>query len=564
MFHANMTQATQGPQLQMRPVTVPQVGQVMVLGRSGAGTSKGAEYRRIAPTGASSPGNETVFNFQETRGFGLSNIILRATRSAITGSNPQAGAVYTFRRDVVMLATSEFSLRFNGYDTPAFGDSATDAQIQTAVNALPCFKNIDGIAGNDQTWTVATSFATSGAPLADKFTRAAGAADAAAVLSITCDAGPLWGRPLEQYFEIHTGGGWDSSNSILSRQDVKGSDCFTVPSFSPAVKRWASLIDSIDYIRYFSQGGAKLLYEITGDEAKRLIDARYENSHKRRVAEFAGCPAYGNIATEVIAEIPGPLDRGSVPFYALDGEFQVRIMWKTLPRMLYTNFTVGLASAAGSITSCDLIVRMERHSAQTQATIRSLPAPLVQHILYPQTVKQNLTLGSSSYSNIQANVIGKMAGVLMWVTPAVQNYARDYHDVTDIASFDWQSSTGESLTGHRVIDRNHMENYLREMWLGGEGLEAPDYHPGDYEVRRPGVYEASDKRPQSLAVYSFADDLRSDLNHGTNTGSYQFTGKETLTINFDSALVANQELNMMFLNRAWLSIFRGQYTVSRG
>jgi hypothetical protein len=201
-----------------------------------------------------------------------------------------------------------------------------------------------------------------------------------------------------------------------------------------------------------------------------------------------------------------------------------------------TGLTVTTGPTA-SINSASLILKMTRlPPAILQKEISLLKAP--RHYRFHDYKPFNATAltGTSSITIPLTAVVGRVAGLFFICRPTASQTLDNAFSYTDIASFAVYSGGAENIVGGQLLASVFNRTVQAQHW--NKSFYLYDQFSG---VSNSFVFQ-----------YFWSHNPYEAINHGKSLSFRQFTGTETLTINFTGALAANLDVTGFALTETFV------------
>lgn len=545
---------------------------VAIVGPAGQGSYSRvpSEYRNIQPQSANGTFGQTSTFILTDNEYAVTDAILQIDLSALTSTQATVAQVYTIgflqgvaSSPVYTWSSGSIIVGFAGNDMGGkvfwtspipYNASAILLQvaIQNAINALPSMQNISGLIGYNASCTVALAGAYTG-------------------LTITL-GGALGLEFVPELFSVKfIGTNSQATQNPLSICNITtaGVDLASSPEYLPNELRWADGEELIEQVVWYAQGGTTPIYQITngaGSQMARLADFTVEE-HVQRGFDTARIPTTGHQPSSVFIQLPGPfnLPDSSMPLYALDSDIQLKVLFRTMQQCIKTNYRSGQSLLAGSIVNMTLWLKYEMPMVRERNRIMSIERPILWS--FPCIIRTDLTpITQQSVSGMALNRIqGNFIGLCFYSLPAVQTYANDFINFSPLANFQLKSGSGNSISGYSTMPMTFLQRELMlNEWVGTDSVQPK---------ASSRVVVPADKLPKFVYVYSFSDDLKKDLQHGTSHGHRYFDGTEKIDFSYPTAANSPgyvqsatppgtpsnpQNLVVLAFNAQWYKLFGGR------
>jgi hypothetical protein len=201
-----------------------------------------------------------------------------------------------------------------------------------------------------------------------------------------------------------------------------------------------------------------------------------------------------------------------------------------------TGLTVTTGPTA-SINSASLILKMTRlPPAQLQKEITLLKTPRHYRFHDYKPIGATALSGTSSITIPLTAVVGKVAGIFFVCRPTASQTLDNAFSFTDIASFAVFSGGAENIVGGQLLTS-----------LFNRTIQAQHWNRSFY------LYDAFNGTSNAFVFqYFWSHNPFEAINHGRSLSYRQFTGTETLSINFTGTLGANLDITGYAITEAYV------------
>ena len=220
---------------------------------------------------------------------------------------------------------------------------------------------------------------------------------------------------------------------------------------------------------------------------------------------------------------------------------QLRIFFNPL-----ANITAGTGVATATFNSLNLLMKCTRlREAESNCLRMELAKKGSIHNRFcsvkPQTFPVNS--GVSSVQQTLSAITGPVAMLAFVVRPLASLIGNNAYQFTAISSFEIMNSSAQNLVGGQPISNSQAllingNEVVRSSYLTETALGTVD--------NKANVY-----------CYSFAADACDAVMHGVSSGVYQFTGNESIKINFAGSLAAGVQIDVLAFEENVLEINKG-------
>ena len=222
-------------------------------------------------------------------------------------------------------------------------------------------------------------------------------------------------------------------------------------------------------------------------------------------------------------------DQCHIPLYTNASDIQLRIYMDSLTNQV--NLGTGTGTAAASINSCNVIVKVSRMDQSTAANqVAMLQKSPFHYLFHDLRFGQFTVLNSSASTNLSTNIVmtpivGRVALLYFVVRPTAAVTGNAQLQFTPITNFAILNNSSTNIVGGQVIPSSLALTYLNAFW--SKSSYCTETALGTID-NKSNVY-----------CWSFSSDPIRAIATGSLLGSYPFTGNEQLQLNFNSGTVTS-------------------------
>lgn len=260
------------------------------------------------------------------------------------------------------------------------------------------------------------------------------------------------------------------------------------------------------------------LFELDEDRIPSIMTAcgRYDSAPHRLTlsSTTTNNTFYVNLKTFI--------DTISVPMLTENHNIQLRIYLEPLSSCY--NLTSGTLTSV-AINSVNALAKITKLDTDTTARrllqMSEIPSHNIFHdnVYFPYTVPSGVT----TVTTVLAGITGNVAGLLF--TIRTNNTGINSWNYTQLASFAINDNTGTNIVGGQAIPASFASLLLNKDWSMSSYNGETSFGTNDQKA--------------NYYMYSFSSDIVSAVTQGQCLNSRRFTGAETLTLTFPSALATN-------------------------
>lgn len=188
------------------------------------------------------------------------------------------------------------------------------------------------------------------------------------------------------------------------------------------------------------------------------------------------------------------------------------------------------AVTSGMLTSCAInsvnaickVTRLDNATAKhrlLQMTAQPFHNIFHDNVYFPYTVPS----GVSTVTTVLSGITGNVTALLFTIRASTTGLGA--WNYSQLASFSIADNTGTNIVGGQNVPAAYATLMLNKDWIRSSYNTETSFGTNDQKA--------------NFYLYSFSSDLISAISSGQCLNSRRFTGAETLTLNFPTALAAN-------------------------
>ena len=215
-------------------------------------------------------------------------------------------------------------------------------------------------------------------------------------------------------------------------------------------------------------------------------------------------------------------DTISVPMLTEQHAIQLRVYMEPLASVYAVTSGTLTSCAINSVNAIAKVTRLDTATAQhrlLQMTASPFHGLFLDNVYFPYTVPS----GVSTVTTVLSGITGSVAALLF--TIRASNTGVGAWQYSQVSSFSIADNTGTNIVGGQAIPAAYAALMLNKDWIRSSYNTETSFGTNDQKA--------------NFYLYSFSPDLISATSSGQFLGKRTFTGAETLTLNFPSALGTN-------------------------
>jgi hypothetical protein len=290
-----------------------------------------------------------------------------------------------------------------------------------------------------------------------------------------------------------------------------------------------------------------------GDE--QFINTQTFSSNEDRTLINNGAGAYGSVtqraaksavSSDWIINLKTLFDQCDIALLTEAHTVQVRVMLAPMANVIVQSGATGTGSVV--INSSSLLVKATRiPSDLAQHRVLSMKS-VPEHYLYHALINGSFNVQSGvSQSNITLSPInGKVALFYFVVRPVISSSTDDSTKYTKIKSFSINNSAGSNITSGQQISSEMSLSYLSPYWTTSSYLSET--------ATGASLTGAIVDNGANVYMWSFSSNPVRAMHTGARLSSQVFTGSETLTINWTSALTQAYTVDVFCMREQYVAL----------